>query len=399
MAKTFQVALYLNMTLLHQQGMVHGVIRYSRERRNWNLFGAYWPMYEINDINKWGGDGIIAAVESREDIEMLTRPGLPVVDTSGAIYHPQLSTITNDNVGIGVIGGEHMADNGFEHYAFCAADGSAWSDERLEGFRRATSGSRERGVAVFSKKIGWWHSPEFSRELAEFLQLQPKPLAVMSANDIIGMNVVGACRLAGLRIPEDVALVSVDNEELLCDLSTPPISSIPFDREEIGYRSAERLDMLMQGVAGETPPPLRIRPLPLVERASSAMFAVSDPMVAQALALIRSDAIKHLGAGEVAAKLYTSRRNLERKFRQQMGRTLLEEIHRTRIKHAKRLLRESKLSATRIAYLSGFGTLDRFAAVFSRYAGVAPKQYRDDHNLAPDRESHAQPVVPSGVEP
>lgn len=375
MAKTYRVALYFNLSLVHHQGMVNGMITYARARGDWELCGAYWPMAQIGDFRQWDGDGIIAAVETDEDIVMLTGAGVPVVDTSGAIIDPRLSLVTNDNPEIGRIGGEHLTDNGLEHFAFCAASGSCWSDERLAGFEEATAPYRSGRVSLFAREIAWWHSPEFSRELADFLTKQDKPLGVMAANDIVGMNVMGACRLAGLRVPEDVALVSVDNEVLLCELSTPPISSIPFDRHEIGLRSAERLDVLMQGMLPAMPE-LRVRPQPLVERASSSTIAVDDELVAEALAYIRQNAVNNLSAGEVARDLHVSRRNLERRFHAQMGRTILEEIHRVRIKRAKVLLRDRDVSTKQAAVLSGFRTIDRFTAIFTRYAGMLPGAYR-----------------------
>ncbi len=376
MPQSFRVALYFNMALVHHQGMANGIIRYARNHGDWELFGAYWPMYRISDYHSWQGDGIIAAVETPGDIEKLTASGIPVVDTSGAILDPRLSLVTNDNPEIGRVGGSHLVLNGLERFVFCAAKGSTWSDERLAGFDQATRAARTGKLAVFRRKYNWWYTPEYSRALAQFLSRQRFPIGLMAANDTIGMNVVGAARLAGIRIPEDVALVSVDNEELLCELSTPPMSSIPFNRQEIGYRAAERLDQLMRGVISEAPE-LRIKPYPLVERASSAVTTARDAMVVEAVAFIRQNAGMNLSAGEVADKLFTSRRNLERRFKDQLGRTILEEIHRARINLAKRLFREGEASAKRVAGLSGFRTLDRFSAIFTRYAGVSPSVYRD----------------------
>lgn len=376
MAKNYRVALYFNMVKVHHQGVVNGVIKYARGCGDWNLFGTYWPMYEIGDFRTWNGDGIIAAVETAEDVKMLTSSGMPVVDTSGAILDDRLSLITNDNQEIGRIGGEHLLDAGLERFAFCGASKSMWSMNRLAGFEKATRSGRVGDVVVFGKPIHWWHSPEFSRELADFLAGLERPCGVMSANDIIGMNVVGACRMAGLRIPEDIAIVSVDNEELLCELSTPPLSSIAFNRYEVGLKAAERLDLLMRGRPAVLPEPLLVPPIALTERASSAIVAVSDPLVSQALGFIKKNAVNNLGAGEVADRLHTSRRNLERRFRDRLGRTVLEEIHRNRIAHAKRLLREKDVSVKRVAALSGFKTMDRFAAIFTRYAGMSPTAFR-----------------------
>ncbi|MCC8164636.1 MAG: helix-turn-helix domain-containing protein [Planctomycetes bacterium] len=211
--------------------------------------------------------------------------------------------------------------------------------------------------------------------MARFLRRQKPPFAIMAANDIIGMNVVGACRLAGLAIPEDVALVSVDNEELLCELSTPPMSSIPFDRFEIGFRAAERLDALMQGLI-DYMPPLLIQPLPLVERASSTLLSSTDIMVNEALSYIRQNARQGIGAVEVVRQAKCSRRTLETRFKKIVGVSILEEIHRVRIGHASHLLLETTLPVSRISTDCGFNSVARFIAVFTEMTGVSPKAYR-----------------------
>ncbi len=368
------VALYLSLTQMHHQGIANGALRYANAK-GWRIFGAYWPMYEIGAIDAWNGDGIIAAVESAGELRKLRRAGVPIVDISGAIERDDLTRVSNDNVAIGRLAGDHIARLGYDRYCFAAAAGSLWSDERFRGFQEATAPYRRDDVAVFRRKYGWWQSPEFSPELARFLRRQKRPFAVMAANDIIGMNVVGACRLAGLAIPADVALVSVDNEELLCELSTPPMSSIPFDRFEIGFRAAERLDALMQGLIGYMPP-LLIPPLPLVERASSTLLPSTDIMVNEALSYIRQNARQGIGAVEVVRQAKRSRRTLETRFKKIVGTSILEEIHRVRIGHASHLLLETTLPVSRISKDCGFNSVARFIAVFTEMTGASPKAYR-----------------------
>ena len=371
----YNIALYLSLTQMHHQGIANGALRYAHTK-GWRIFGAYWPMYEIGEIEKWNGDGIIAAVESLEELAELRKAGVPVVDISGAVEHPDLTRVSNDNLAIGNQGGEHIALLGLEHHCFAAAEGSLWSDERQRGFCTALA-RRGRGeeVTVFRRPFSWWQQPEFSQELADFLAKQPRPFGIMAANDIVGMNVVGACRLAGLSIPEEVALVSVDNEELLCELSTPPMSSIPFDRHEIGFRAAERLDALMQGLI-DSMPPLLITPMPVVERASSTLLPTGDATVKAALSYIRQNARQGIGAVDVARQAACSRRTLEARFRKLMGHSILDEIHRIRVGHARHLLMETALPISRVSSECGFNSVVRFIAVFTELAGEAPKSYR-----------------------
>ncbi|MCD8139111.1 MAG: helix-turn-helix domain-containing protein [Planctomycetaceae bacterium] len=218
--------------------------------------------------------------------------------------------------------------------------------------------------------------PEFKRELAQFLSKQPRPFSIMAANDIIGMNVVGACRMAGLSIPNDVALVSVDNEELLCELSTPPMSSIPFDRHEIGFRAAERLDALMQGLIDYTPP-LLIEPMPVVERASSILVSSGDATVNEALAYIRRNAASGIIAVDVARQASCSRRTLEARFRKELGCSILTEIHRVRVSLARHLLMETSLPINRVSTECGFNSVTRFGAIFTAMVGESPRRYRE----------------------
>ena len=372
------VALYLNLSQMHHQGIAHGIIDYFQKRGNWELYGAYWPMSEIGDLNNWQGDGIIASVESAAEAAMLLAPGLPVVDISGGARNPAMSLVSNDNIDIGSMAGEYFLGNGFLHFAFCAAEGSGWSDDRLLGFSQTTETKRLGDMGLFARPMSWWHSPEFSRELSDFLVSQKHPLALFAANDIIGLNVVGSCRLAGLRVPEDVAILGVDNEELLCSLSRPPLSSIAFDRHEIGKHAAECLEKLIES-RDITPATVKIPALQLVERASSAIIPVDDPLVADALSLIRREAIKGLAANDVIRALFTSRRNLERRFTRAMGCSILEKIHRTRIDHAKTLLRESDLPVAKIAGMCGFTSVNRFTVAFSKITGMSPREYPKRH--------------------
>lgn len=382
MPKFRRVALYMDMDQAHQRGIANGIVQYVRKHGNWRIFGAQWPMFAVGDLGAWDGDGIIAAIETEGDVEKILRTGLPVVDVSGGQEHPEITRIINDSVLTGEIAGRHLLDNGYTRFAFVACSDTLWSRHRLEGLDRVTRGARSGGIPVFGRKKLWWRQPQFSTELAEFLASQPKPLAVMAANDMVAMNVVGCCRMAQLRIPEDVAVVSVDNEELMCELSTPAVSSIPFDRQEIGYRAAERLDAMMRGELGRTPPPMVIPPFPLVERESSTWRSVTDdPLISDALDFIRKNATRGISSLDVVRHVYASRRSIEQRFRKQMGHSILTEIHRVRVSYAKKLLtREDDMAVSRVAAMSGFTSVNRFVAIFERYEGRTPQDFQKSRN-------------------
>lgn len=370
MTKTWKVALHFNMARVHQQGIVRGIIEYATVRGNWKLFGSFWTLESVKDLRRWDGDGVIAAVEDPASARTLRRSGVPVVDIAETVGGVGFSLVTNDNIETGRMGGEYLIATGLSNFAYCGVADAVWSEKRLEGFTCAVG----TAVAGFSNTAQWWQTGDIPRELTSFLKKLPKPIGLMAANDTVGVKVAGACRAAGLHVPDEVAIVGVDNEDILCQLSATHLSSIPFDRREIGFRAAERLDALMRGLV-DAMPPLAVPPLPVVTRASTEVVIASDPLVREAMKVIR-DKAGRLGADEVAPEVYSSRRNLERRFRAGTGRGLLEEIHRVRVNYAKRLLRESDLPLGKIAAAAGFQSPQRFSAVFRRYAGMSPPEFR-----------------------
>lgn len=370
MGKTWRVALHFNMARVHQQGIVRGIIDYASVRGNWKLFGSFWTLESVKDLRHWNGDGVIAAVEDAVSARTLRRSGLPVVDIADTVANAGFSLVTNDNVETGRMAGDHLLGAGLSNFAFCGVSDAVWSKKREAGFAAGVGAP----VAVYANTAQWWQAGGTPRELIAFLKKLPKPVGLMAANDTVGVKVAGACHEAGLDVPDAVAVVGVDNEDILCQLSATHLSSIPFDREEIGLRAAERLDALMRGLIAAMPP-LAVPPLPVVVRASSDVVIASDPLVRDAMRLIR-DKGGRLGADEVAPGVNSSRRNLERRFRKNTGRGLLEEIHRVRVIAAKRLLRGTDLPVNKIAAATGFNSPARFSDIFKRYSGASPLEFR-----------------------
>ncbi len=377
MAKTRHVALHFNMARVHQQGIVRGIIDYAAIR-GWKLYGSFWTLDSVKDLRRWQGDGVIAAVEDKKTARILQRSGLPTVDIADAMAGTNFSLVTNANAETGCLGWQHLRETGLERFAFCGIEDTVWSAKRLAGFNRAAAAGTMKPF-VFTRPASWWQAGGQPRELIGFLRKLPKPAGIMAANDTVGVKITGACREARILVPDEVAVVGVDNEDILCQLAATHLSSIPFDRREIGFRAAERLDALMRGLL-PTMPHLEIPPLPVVARASSEVVLANDSLVRKAIALIR-DREGRVDAGFVASTVHASRRNLERRFKADTGKTLLEIIHQTRINHAKRLLRETELPLAKVAVRSGFHSPLRFNAVFKLHIGVMPAQYRKKQGI------------------
>jgi len=254
---------------------------------------------------------------------------------------------------------------------------------RRSGFA-AGIGIAEERLPTFLHPDAWWRKPgRAARALTDWLERLPLPVAVFAGNDYIGVKLANACAQLGLTVPDQVALVGVDNEEVLCEFANPPLSSVPCDTERMGYAAARLLDRLMEG--GETAPAqhIVIPPLPLVVRASSNRFTTSDAAVLAALRRIHHGGGLDLGVPEAVAATGLSRRALELRFRAEMGRSIHDEIIRARLLCACQLLTTTADPIRAVATASGFASAPRFHQVFRAHLGVPPSEYRRRHRPEP----------------
>ncbi|MFO0890335.1 MAG: substrate-binding domain-containing protein [Isosphaeraceae bacterium] len=277
---------------------------------------------------------------------------------------------------------EHLLERGFRHHAYVGVDGRVWSQLRQEGFVKRI---REAGFEPHlyqpprSARDRVWGREQPS--LARWLRSLPKPIGLMACNDDRGREVLEACRAGGLRVPEDVAVVGVDDDELLCELADPPLSSVALNAEAGGYHVAALLDRLMRAHArGQSarikPRRLLVEPIGVVTRRSTEILALEDPEVAAAIRFLHDHAAESIGVGDLVAHLMISRRSLEIRFRKATGRTIHEELLRVRLERAMRLLRETDLPIARVAAGSGFSRPSYLAQVFRQNLGVTPARYR-----------------------
>ena len=197
----------------------------------------------------------------------------------------------------------------------------------------------------------------------------------MACDDNRGREVLEACRAAGLRVPEEMAVVGVDNDELLCELADPPLSSVALNAEAGGYRAAALLDRMMRG-RSRKPTRLTVEPLHVVTRRSTDIVALDDAVVASALHFIHDHAGRPIGIDDVVERVLISRRALEIRFKKVTGRTLLAELRRVRLERARRLLQETDLSLSRVAGAAGYSSESYLTQVFRQELGQTPARYR-----------------------
>jgi LacI family transcriptional regulator len=280
------------------------------------------------------------------------------------------------------MGAKYLVEAGLRHFAFCGFANCHWSKVRETTFREIINDAgfdcsvHSITSAIWMKRPNWMENWEHEKPvLAKWLKSLPKPVGVMACNDTCGTELLQVCTTHRLRVPDEVAVVGVDNDEMLCELSDPPLSSVALDVEKAGYEAAQLLDRLMGGLAGAGQMVL-VEPTHVAARRSSDVIAQEDPLVARAMRFMREHARNALSVSDVAEDIGVSRRTLERRFIRAVRRTVLEEIMRSHLTRAKQLLLETDLPCYQIATQSGFGSLKTFHRCFSRWEQTTPLSFR-----------------------
>lgn len=374
-----KVALLVETSNAYARGLLTGIEDYIRANGPWNVYlsehrrGDQPPAW----LDRWDGDGVLARIENLEIAQALKARGLPVVDLSSHGFLPGVPVATTDNEAIARLAVEHFTERGFQRFAYCGDARFAWSRARGEHFLRMV---KEAGHGCFDYQPGGGE-PDSDAEtdgIAKWLGSLALPLAVFACYDYRGQQVLEACRRAGLVVPEQVAVLGVDNDEILCQLSPPPLSSVTPNAHRTGWVGAELLAQIM---AGQEVPPKRqlIAPLGVATRQSTDTLAVDDARLAAVLRYIREHACEHLRVEDVLSRFPMARRALEQRMRQVIGRTPHEEIRRVQLTRARDLLCGTRLTLAEIAERCGFRHTEYLTVAFKRETGVAPNQYRKLH--------------------
>lgn len=373
-----RVALLIEASNAHARLILQGIIAYVRENKPWSfsLMGQGKADEAPAWIDDWDGDGIIARIKNQRIAHQIVASGLPVVDISIQHHIPNIPSVEPDDDAIAWLAVDHFVQRGFKHFAYCGDNTFLISDRRGQAFTRALA--RTGNTAVRFDRDYPERVPISQRvsDIGEWLAELPKPLAVFACYDVRGQHVLDACRLRDLAVPEQVAVLGVDNDELMCELSSPPLSSVIPNARRTGYEAARLLDRQMNGESVAATP-IMIAPLGISLRQSTDVLAVADAHVAMALRFIRAHAAEAIGAADVARAVPLSRRLLEKRFRQMLNHTLHEEIMLVRIGRVKQLLVESQLSLEQIAATTGYEHPEYLSVVFKREVGLSPRQYRE----------------------
>lgn len=379
MPRRLHVALMVETSLVYGRHLLRGIIRYLRSHEPWSVFfelrelGAAPPDW----LKDWRGDGIICRPTNPALAALFRRKKIPVVNLNDVHSDLGLPLIESDQAAIGRLAAEHLLERGFRQFGFCGFTGHEWARKRGAGFRARLT---EAGLACAVYESPWggpaahpWEQEQAA--IGQWLRALPRPAGVLACNDMRGQHVLDACQRVGLGVPEDVAVIGVDDDVLLCELCDPPLSSVVPNPERVGYEAAALLDQLM---AGEKPPRADrvIEPLGVTARQSTDVLAIDDVHVAAALRYIREHACHGATVPEVLAQVPLSRTILERRFRKYLGRSPQAEIRAVQLKRVRQLLAETELRLERIAELAGFEHPEYMSVVFKRATGQTPGAYR-----------------------
>lgn len=374
-----RVALAIPSHFAVWERVVGGILDHARSHGGWNLTRLPERLDpSINWLKSWPGDGAIVGVATQEDVALACTLKFPVVNLFTYLEAPGIPTVIVDHEAIGRLAVEHLLARRFRRFAYYGTSGIWYGQLRRKGFMEAIAkAGGECSVMEVPASIVEQHDWVGEDEsLLAWLKSLRTPVGILASTDLRARMVLEACARLGLRVPEDVAVVGVDNDTVTCEFSQPTLSSVSRNDYAVGRRAAEMLDQLM---AGEAVPrrPVLIEPDGVVARHSTDTLAIDDPHVAQAVTFIRQHVGEPFGVERLMESARLSRRRLEYRFRQSLGCSPYTFIAGLRVERARELLVDpTKRTLTQIALLSGFTELRRFRLVFRRIAGMDPAEFR-----------------------
>lgn len=379
MDHTRRIALLLDRGLSFVRGVIQGVRVYAADKPHWILRDGPPRLQLVSHVRDWKPHGIIAGLVLPRVAHELVRMRTPLVDTAYTLPGLKVPTVDVDHAAVGWMAAEYFLERKFGHFGFFGSESAAYSRIRESAFRQRAAEAGHAVCSCYTEYLADLTTPALWKKSAQktrrWLRQLAKPAAILCCEDAPARYLADVCTQIRVKVPEDVVLLGVGDDELECNLSQPSLSSIAVPSGRIGYEAAALLDRLMSGES-RPPAPLLLPPLHVVTRHSTDVMAIEDATVRAALKYIRQHAWEEIGVADVAHDSAVSRRLLERRFRAILGRSVLEEVIRVRVERAKQLLSETHLPITAVAAQSGFPSARRLDVVFARLTGLSPTAYR-----------------------
>jgi len=384
MPRQFHIALIVETSTVYGRRLLRGIAKYLRAHGPWSVFLEQRGLTESVPawIDSWEGDGIISRVTTPQLAERLAARYVPVVDLTDIYGDVGLPQIWSDDRAIGRLAAEHLLERGFRQFAFCGFSDHHWSRLRGEGFAGAVRQAEATLADCFASP---WTGPEAhdwedeQHEIGAWLQALPKPVGIMASNDMRGQHVLDACSRMEIAVPEEAAVIGCDNDEVLCELCNPPLSSVAPNPERIGFEAAELLHQLMSSDSADhrqQQTRRNVSPVGVVTRQSTDVSAIGDPLIAAAVQYVRENACGGITVDDILRHVSISRSMLERGFRRYLRRSPHAEIRHVQMKKVCQLLSETDLTLQQVAELTGFAHPEYLSVVFKREMRETPGGFR-----------------------
>lgn len=398
-----EIAVFFDLAQESVRGILRGFMRYIRLNYPWNVNFISKTVSDVDpsSLKNWSGDGILAHVPDEETYRVILSKGCPIVllsrendpgivlgthraDTSESGGSPSSEKRTKpvfircDNAQVGRMAAEYFLDRGFKYFAYVSYPKKiCWCQERLEAYETFLT---QEGFQVDhfdtdggDDGIDWFLQRDL---MSRWLLALPKPVAVFAANDFRGRQVLEVCQRAQIPVPYQVAVLGVDNDQPVCEMSYPSLSSIEIDWESAGYLAAEGLHRQMKG---EEAPWGIYRPTGVVSRSSTELLHISDMLVVQILELIRLNRGENLRVSDILESLPLSERRAQERFKEATGHTIMEELKTVRLKNICQLIEETDLPLGEIAHSFGFENVNHLGQLFKKEFGMTMGEYRRRH--------------------
>jgi LacI family transcriptional regulator len=366
--------------------LLTGISNFTRIYNPWTI-SRKPPFFRYGNVDKFDFDtikndldGIITRIP--EEIPIIQKLGIPAIVATvllppGFKLDPHYPTITSNNEAIAQVAMDYFISQGFSRVAYCGFGDVSWSLQRREAFK---SYAKEMGYDVLCydppAESSW---EEEIQIIGDWLKVLPKPVAVLACSDDRGEDIIEAAKISRVRIPEEVAVLGIDDDNLICNLSNPTLSSVVLNTQKTGFQAAELLNRLINGEETMTGQRLLLQPLYVEARQSTDILAIEDPEVACALGFIRQKAREAIQVQDVVNATGISRRVLESRFRKILNRSVLQEIRSVRVKTIARMVCETNMSIKSIAISLGFTSIDHISRYFKKEKGISLHQYRQKY--------------------
>jgi len=380
MPNTRYVGLFIETAHGCGRELLRGISRFIHETGRWSVrFEPHAKRAEpIHWLRTWQGDGLLVQVRNRGIAEIIHNLDIPVVDLCGEGRDIQFPRVRFDYRLASQRAFEHLHNRGFASFGLLsrARGEELRMDERAEAFtsicKAADYSCPELLVRLNGRQDPW---PAAKKAMAKWLATLPKPVAVFACDDVLGATLLDVCRQFDVAVPEQASVLGVGNDDVVCGLAYPTLSSVDVDQRRLGYEAARLLDHLMEKKS-TTAKDVVLRPGYVIERDSTRIYSCRVPMINTAMEYIRSNACRGISARDVARHVHLSRSALDMRMSNTLGKTVHQQIREFQLAKAKQLLANTTLPIKRVASETGFTSVAYMTRVFRAETGTTPAEYR-----------------------